>query len=191
MFPKQKQPPRKGLTYTSYSMANEPGLFRTVWSLALLAVAISYYVTGTLTWGFESRWLVPRYVKHRLFDPSPEHFRLNEHELSQFDGEDPTKPIYVAVDGMVFDVSSRPDTYGPIGAYHFFSGRDAARAFATGCFRTDLTHDLRELDDSELEAVKGWQQFFANSVRYWHVGYVEHPPLEGEPPKHCRGRQKP
>ena len=108
-------------------MANEPGWFRTFWSLSLLVLAISYYVTGTLTWGYESRWLVPRYVKHRLFDPSPKNNLFSEQELSQFNGENPSKPIYVAVDGMVFDVSSRPDTYGPIGAYHFFSGKDAAR----------------------------------------------------------------
>lgn len=170
---------------------NEPGLWRTVWSLSLVILATSYYITGTLTWGYESRWLVPRYVKHRLVDPSPNHRIFSEEELSQFDGSDPSKPIYVAVNGMVFDVSSRPDTYGPIGAYHFFSGRDAARAYATGCFNTDLTHDLRGLSEYELEAVKGWQDFYKNNVNYWHVGYVEHEALVGEPPEHCRGRQKP
>lgn len=32
--------------------------------------------------------------------------------------------------------------YGPSGHYHFFTGRDATRAFVTGCFQEDLTHDL-------------------------------------------------
>src|SRR5205814_8845195 len=36
--------------------------------------------------------------------------------------------------------------YGPGGGYGFFSGKDAARAFVTGCFKEDLTHDIRGLD---------------------------------------------
>lgn len=37
--------------------------------------------------------------------------------------------------------------YGPGGGYSFFAGRDAARAFVSGCFDTDLTHDLRGLEE--------------------------------------------
>lgn len=33
--------------------------------------------------------------------------------------------------------------YGPGGSYSFFAGRDATRAFITGCFQEDLTPDLR------------------------------------------------
>lgn len=32
--------------------------------------------------------------------------------------------------------------YGPGGSYNFFTGRDATRAFVTGCFQEDLTPDL-------------------------------------------------
>jgi len=32
----------------------------------------------------------------------------------------------------------------------YSTGRDAARAYATGCFQTHLTHDIRGLDDTEL-----------------------------------------
>lgn len=31
------------------------------------------------------------------------------------------------------------------------AGKDAARAFVTGCFETHLTHDLRGLTPTELE----------------------------------------
>jgi Cytochrome b5-like Heme/Steroid binding domain len=54
--------------------------------------------------------------------------------------------------GDIYDVSSNRRMYGPGGAYGFFSGKDAARAFVTGCFKDDLTHDIRGLDPMQLEA---------------------------------------
>lgn len=60
--------------------------------------------------------------------------------------------MYVALDGDVYDVSggSGQRTYGPGGGYSIFAGRDAARAFVTGCFRTHLTYDLRGLSEKQL-----------------------------------------
>ena len=52
--------------------------------------------------------------------------------------------------GDLYDVSSNRRMYGPGGAYGFFSGKDAARAFVTGCFKDDLTHDIRGLDPTQL-----------------------------------------
>ena len=53
--------------------------------------------------------------------------------------------------GDVYDVSVNRRMYGPGGGYGFFSGKDAARAFVTGCFKEDLTHDIRGLDPKQLE----------------------------------------
>ena len=44
-------------------------------------------------------------------------------------------------------MSAAPKTYGPGGSYHFFAGKDAARAFLTGCFQEDQTPDLRGVED--------------------------------------------
>lgn len=161
-----------------------------MWKHLLAAYLIGWFVTGSWTFGYASRWFDPRYVWHRMADPLPETRWFTEEELAAHAGGNGL-PIYLAVDGMVFDVSSRPDTYGPLGSYRFFSGKDAARAFATGCFKTDLTHDLRGLDEAELAAVESWQRFFADSSRYWHVGFVAHPPLTGDPPAPCRRPSKP
>lgn len=161
------------------------------WKPLLAAWLVGWFITGSWNLGYESRWFIPRYVWHRLADPDPSSRWFTEQELANFNGVNKDLPIYLAVNGMVFDVSSRPETYGPLGSYRFFSGRDAARAYATGCFRTDLTYDLRGLSEAELASVEGWQQFFKNSPRYWHVGYVHHEEPEGDPPEHCRKAQKP
>lgn len=55
-------------------------------------------------------------------------------------------PIYVALNGTIYDVSASPEFYGPGGSYHFFAGQDATRAFVTGCFTEDLTGDLRGVE---------------------------------------------
>ena len=51
----------------------------------------------------------------------------------------------------MYDVSANRRMYGPGGGYGFFSGKDAARAFVTGCFKEDLTHDIRGLDLKQLK----------------------------------------
>jgi predicted heme/steroid binding protein len=39
-------------------------------------------------------------------------------ELAQYNGEDLGKPIYIGIDGDVFDVTRSRRMYGPGGAYH-------------------------------------------------------------------------
>lgn len=72
--------------------------------------------------------------------------RLTDDQLKLYDGTDPTKPIYLALNGTIYDVSAGRKAYGPGGSYSFFAGRDATRAFITGCFDEDLTPDLRGVE---------------------------------------------
>lgn len=67
-----------------------------------------------------------------------------------YDGRDPEKPLYLAINGTIYDVSSGGRMYGPGGSYNVFAGRDAARGFVTGCFAEDQTADLRGLEEMFL-----------------------------------------
>lgn len=59
--------------------------------------------------------------------------------------------VRAKVSGDVYDVSANRRIYGPGGGYGFFAGKDAARAFVTGCFKEDLTHDIRGLDPKQMD----------------------------------------
>jgi predicted heme/steroid binding protein len=67
--------------------------------------------------------------------------------LSTYNGSDPSLPIYVAVNGSIYDVSASPRFYGQGAGYNVFAGRDASRAFVTGCLEEDLIPDLRGVED--------------------------------------------
>ena len=68
---------------------------------------------------------------------------LTDAELLSYDGSDPSKPIYLALNGTIYDVTAGRRVYGPGGSYNVFAGKDAARGFITGCFAEDSTPDLR------------------------------------------------
>ena len=61
---------------------------------------------------------------------------LTEEELKPFDGT-ADKPIYLGINGTIFDVSASPAFYGPGGHYHHFVGKEATRAWITECWDSD------------------------------------------------------
>lgn len=95
--------------------------------------------------------------------------------LLPFNGQEGA-PVYLAVRGQVFDVSSGRNFYGPGGPYENFAGRDASRGLACGSFDEDmLTKDLdgpldtlSDLGAEEMDAMKGWEERF--SEKYLIVG---------------------
>ncbi|KAL5508103.1 hypothetical protein ACEPAH_5721 [Sanghuangporus vaninii] len=148
------------------------GLLKFIVYCLLFLALVSKFFTGSFVFDLESKLptlksLLPR--NERL---------LSEEGLSKYDGSDSSKPIYLAIDGLVYDVTEGRRMYGPGGSYHFMAGRDAARAFATGCFATHQTHDIRGLSDKELKGLEHWKNFFANHKKYTKIGRVLHHPID-------------
>ncbi|KAF2120239.1 hypothetical protein BDV96DRAFT_566913 [Lophiotrema nucula] len=119
-------------------------ILRVLGGIVLLSCGMSYLTSSgdSLTWGYNPWWTRAREWKTLVQGG----VYLTDDQLLAYDGTDPSKPIYVALNGTIYDVSVSPKTYGPGGSYHFFAGRDAARAFLTGCFQEDLTPDLRGVE---------------------------------------------
>lgn len=151
----------------------------------------SWIFTRSTTWGYRGRLLNHRYIAFSLFG---NYVNLTLEELSSYNGSDKTLPIYLAVNGSVYDVTNGRDFYGPGSPYHCFSGRDATRAFVTGCLDKfdELTYDLRGLDYEEAkQSVKEWQNFYSLNPQYWYVGVVNHEGIEGDIPSPCEHQSFP
>ncbi|QBM88833.1 Cytochrome b5-like Heme/Steroid binding domain-containing protein [Metschnikowia aff. pulcherrima] len=159
--------------------------------ILLFNAVASWWFTSSATWGYTGKWVDGRFIKYQLFG---QHANFTSQELSLYNGSDPNLPIYIGIYGRVYDVTASRHIYGPKGPYSFFSGKDAARAFVTGCFQNqeEFTHDLRGLNPVEARAdIKGWQDYYDGSHKYWLVGNVIHEPLTGEPPEPCEHRKFP
>ncbi|KAK9381086.1 cytochrome b5-like heme/steroid binding domain-containing protein [Kockiozyma suomiensis] len=192
-------------------------ILRLIFTVILLNFILSYFITGSFFWNYDSLLMRPRYLKFlwyralyssgiltylQSFLPFSSPLRnfaypriFTDSELALYNGRTLDLPIYIAINSSVYDVSSSYLTYGSGGPYNIFAGRDATRAFVTGCFTSDLTHDLRGIDEEKAKTdVTNWQAFFEQSNKYWYVGHVEHEPITGPPPGPCQGRahaQKP
>lgn len=106
-------------------------------------------VAGTVPQLPPSTFLKPLCMRSGLMNGSSQRgpISLTDTELAAYDGSNPSLPIYVAINGSIYDVSVSPHFYGPGGSYSFFAGRDATRAYVTGCFDEDLTPDLRGVEE--------------------------------------------
>ncbi|KIM69680.1 hypothetical protein SCLCIDRAFT_1208182 [Scleroderma citrinum Foug A] len=107
-------------------------------------------------------------------DP-PKHDPITLEELKQYDGSDPSKPIYVSIKGDVFDVSRKRDVYGKGCSYNLFAGKDGSRGLGKSSLKPeDAEPDYTTLPENEMKVLDDWHSFF--SKRYNVVGRVSDMP---------------
>jgi len=150
----------------------------------LISLLLSRIITEHWLWGYEGK-----YARLRYYFPGPEEeFTLER--LAQHDGtQGPDKPLLLAIKGVVYNVDANKAMYGPGASYHHFVGKDASRAFVTGCFKSGLSPDLRGLSPKQLDSLEYWSNFFENSPRYFRVGTLQLPDLSHTPiPVDCDPR---
>ncbi|CUS08667.1 unnamed protein product [Tuber aestivum] len=96
---------------------------------------------------------------------------ISVEKLGEADGSAEGRPVYVAIKGIVFDVSNNRSSYGPGGSYHVFAGKDASRALAKSSVKPeDAIAKWDDLGDKEKRVLNDWYTFF--SKRYNIVGRV-------------------
>jgi len=86
-------------------------------------------------------------------------------------GNSEAAPLWLAIRGRVYDVSQGKKFYGPGAPYHKFVGRDATRAFGTGCTEPDcLIASLDGLDAHQIREADRWIEYYALHDKYTFVG---------------------
>jgi predicted heme/steroid binding protein len=131
-------------------------------------LTIQLHMKGQLSSTWKS--LKKRFEKREMIYLTPE-------KLAKYDGTDPKLPIYLAIRGRIYDVTAGAQHYGPGGGYSFFAGKDASRAYVTGCFTKPecLTDYVDDFDEKQMKSLQSWVDFYDNHEKYFHVGYVVKP----------------
>lgn len=96
---------------------------------------------------------------------------MTPEELKQYNGTDDTKPMYVAVKGVIFDVSPRREMYGHGKGYAIFAGKDASRALGMSSLNPeDAVSDYSTLKPDQMKVLNDWFEYYKK--RYNIVGKV-------------------
>ncbi|KAM6913217.1 neudesin [Xenentodon cancila] len=107
------------------------------------------------------------------YKPATKPVRLfTEEELSRYDGSEEGKPIYMAVKGVVFDVTMGKEFYGKDAPYNALVGKDSTRAVAKMSLDpADLTSDTAGLTEEQLASL---ENIFEGTykAKYPIVGYT-------------------
>ena len=92
-------------------------------------------------------------------------------QLRRYDGSSAWRPLLLAIKGMVLDVTTGEDYYGPQGPYRRMAGRDASYAFATLSLKEEDMHDdVDSLGAEKLKVLDDWHEKLAK--KYPYVGRI-------------------
>uniref|UniRef100_A0A3Q0RV57 Neudesin neurotrophic factor n=1 Tax=Amphilophus citrinellus TaxID=61819 RepID=A0A3Q0RV57_AMPCI len=109
-------------------------------------------------------------VKHKTATKPVRLF--TEEELKRYDGGEEGQPIYMAVKGVVFDVTKGKEFYGKDAPYNALVGKDSTRAVAKMSLDpADLTSDTTGLTEEQLKSL---DSIFEGTykAKYPIVGYT-------------------
>eukprot|EP01135_Chromosphaera_perkinsii_P006608 Nk52_evm10s554 gene=Nk52_evmTU10s554 len=96
---------------------------------------------------------------------------FTKEELAKYNGEDESLPIYVAVKGVVYDVSAKREMYGPDCGYNVFAGKDASYGLGCSSLKPEDAHnDTSKHTEKQSKVLNDWASFFQK--RYEVVGFV-------------------
>ncbi|XP_038616902.1 neudesin [Tachyglossus aculeatus] len=118
---------------------------------------------------------------------------FTEEDLARYNGEEEDQPIYLAVKGVVFDVTSGKEFYGRGAPYNALTGKDSTRGVAKMSLDpADLTHDTTGLTTEELKSL---DDVFTNvyKAKYPIVGYTSRRILneDGSPNQNFKPEDQP
>jgi len=112
---------------------------------------------------------------------------LTLEELAEFDGRalpdsEERAPLLLAIRGRIYDVSAGGAFYGPGRSYHKLVGKDATRAFSTGCLDPEcLIASTAGLRESQIREADRWIELYEHHDKYKLVGQLRKPvAVEGE-----------
>ncbi len=145
-----------------------------VFALTLLLGALLAYGVLVSFWGGIDKAALRRAAEEEKkgIKTPPRDFTLAQ--LSTFDGrEEPlpggkgtyTKPIYVGVKRVVYDVTQAIELYGDGGVYRCFVGKEASRALGKNSF------DKKELDNPNYADLTGIER---DQLEHWEVVFKYH-----------------
>lgn len=118
---------------------------------------------------------------------------FTEEDLARYDGSEEERPIYMAIKGVVFDVSKGKSFYGKGATYNALVGKDSTRAVAKMSLDpADITSDTTGLTDDQLQSL---ESVFEGTykTKYPIVGYTEQRILnkDGSPNKDFQPEDQP
>uniref|UniRef100_A0A3P9AMP9 Cytochrome b5 heme-binding domain-containing protein n=1 Tax=Esox lucius TaxID=8010 RepID=A0A3P9AMP9_ESOLU len=89
--------------------------------------------------------------------PATKPVRLfTDDDLKKYDGSEEGQPIYMAIKGVVFDVTMGKEFYGKGAPYNVLVGKDSTRAVAKMSLDpADLTSDITGLSEEQIQSLEG------------------------------------